>query len=262
MIELTVAMPMYLAKRIVWLPFESLIRQKDIDFEWEIVAAEEQNTETFGEIEIEKYRENLEKIGCKRIIYIPIQKHIPLPNKYKLIADNTSESSKIFIIQSADCYSQPKRLVQTYDIIAKQGYDWTFSNLGLFYNIKTEHTVLYDQTGLDAYRGLNMAAKTELIRQIVPQDLKKGIDKWLVSELARIKGKKSSLLIKTNDSEDYLYGLDTQGLNTISIKRYKKMLNRNSRFKKTRYRIQDILAPEVVERLLDCKQYCRKGFTI
>ncbi len=258
MIELTVVMPMFKSKYIAWLALESLIRQKNIGFRWEIIAAEETGNEAFGEVEFMKYKEALEKVHCKKITYIPLTTHILLPHKYVLMAKHIDPSSKVFVIQSADCYSQPNRLVQTYNIIVKENFDWTYSDIGLFYNIGTEHTALYDQRGRGKNRGLNMAVKTNLIKKAVPVKLQKGIDKWLVSQCASAKG--SQLLTKVNDSEDWIHGVDTQGLNTISIRRQKKMTSTKYGFFKTKQRIRNVLPSEIVSRLLECKKYCRKGF--
>lgn len=49
MIELTVAMPLYNSKYIAWLAMESLCRQKNVTFDWELIVSEEQNDEMYGE---------------------------------------------------------------------------------------------------------------------------------------------------------------------------------------------------------------------
>jgi len=48
MIEMSVVMPLYRAKFIGWLAFESLIRQKGIDFEWELIIMQEKNDEAMA----------------------------------------------------------------------------------------------------------------------------------------------------------------------------------------------------------------------
>jgi len=47
MIELTVGIPMFRSRHIGWLALESLCRQKDIDFKWELLIMEEE--ESLGE---------------------------------------------------------------------------------------------------------------------------------------------------------------------------------------------------------------------
>ena len=48
-IEFSVRMPMFRSKYIAWLALESLCRQKGVNFEWELITAEEQvGKEVFG----------------------------------------------------------------------------------------------------------------------------------------------------------------------------------------------------------------------
>ena len=48
MIEASVTLPLFRSQYIAWLQLESLCRQQDVDFEWELLIAEEQGDETIG----------------------------------------------------------------------------------------------------------------------------------------------------------------------------------------------------------------------
>ncbi len=70
MIELSVCAPFFRAKYIGWLALESLCRQKDINFEWELIISEEMFDEAMGKDVIMKYKSRLEDLGCVRLKYI------------------------------------------------------------------------------------------------------------------------------------------------------------------------------------------------
>lgn len=53
-VALTCALPMYRAKDIGWLGLESLCRQEDIDFAWELIIMEEEQ-ECFGKANVLAY---------------------------------------------------------------------------------------------------------------------------------------------------------------------------------------------------------------
>jgi hypothetical protein len=78
---------MFRSKYIGWLPLESLCRQEDVDFEWELIIAEEENDESFGFENIKNYTDRLKASGCIKIEYLGLKKWIPLSRKYKLLAD-------------------------------------------------------------------------------------------------------------------------------------------------------------------------------
>jgi len=145
MIELSVVVPLFRSKYIAWLALEGLCRQEGVDFEWELVIAEEIFEESFTEESINGYRKPLSEIGCTNIVYIPLKKWIPLSKKYKLLADNCSESSKIFATCAADMYPPPKRLKTQYDFFNKdQKLDWCASARTISYDIATERIYLHD----------------------------------------------------------------------------------------------------------------------
>jgi hypothetical protein len=119
MIELSVVIPMYRAKHIGWLPFESLVRQQGINFEWELIIAEEIKEQPFGEVKTLEYKSRLEKLGCVDFKYIGLENWITLGEKLHLLVNNCDENSKVFVWHSADYYSAPLRLATHYEVFEK-----------------------------------------------------------------------------------------------------------------------------------------------
>ena len=82
-IKLSVTLPIYRSKHIIWITFESLMKQKNINFNWELIIIQERLEPYISYDEIEtKYLDNLIKIGLKRIVYIEIKNWIPLSKKW------------------------------------------------------------------------------------------------------------------------------------------------------------------------------------
>ena len=101
-IELSIALPMYRSENIAWLVFESLARQKDIDFSWELLVAEE-TEQAFGPDSIKKYADRLQQIGCNRIEYYSLNSWVPLSQKWHHLAGKSSNTN-CFLLAAADVY--------------------------------------------------------------------------------------------------------------------------------------------------------------
>ena len=172
----TVGLPMFKAERIGFLALESLARQQDIDFSWELIVIEE-TEEAFTESRLRKYEDRLNKVGCLRIVYKSLEDWIPLSLKWLQIADEASATSNLLLLQAADCYSQPKRLKQTMDILQSENCDWVQSPIGAFFDITTGNISLFDYELVKPFpkpyrrfikhpTALNMALRLDLLRQI------------------------------------------------------------------------------------------------
>ena len=255
MIELTVGLPMFRCKHIGWLALESLCRQQNINFEWELIVIEEtsESYEPFGKEEVLKYKERLEKIGCKRIEYIPLGKWIPLSRKWKILGQNSSESSKIFVIHAADCFSYNTRLIESFDLIVNKDYDFISSLIGPFYDILTEKAMLFDMTKKLRIGGLNMSIKPYFIRNLPDETKRKGIDSWIINNMQKLKSNYRTCHIFTPNC---VYGVDTQGLNNISIKRRRLMDTRKDIYTKP-VDIRKHIPEDILNKLKECKKFSR-----
>jgi hypothetical protein len=238
MIELSVMLPMYRCKYIGWLSLTSLCRQKDIDFEWELIVAEEQDDLYHG---LEGWEECLESAGCTRILYMPLDKHISLGEKYYKLIRATSSTSKSIVLQDADVYAYPTRLKQTYEVFKDPGSpEWFKNDKCIFYDIYTEHVAPYTYTNKSPQGCWISMSRDRAYSHIVNQVKVRGLNKWLYRVL-------SPKEVVTSE-EGWKYGLHTHGFNNISIKRRSRILSRNSSFN-----LEDIIPPDVSKRLKELK---------
>lgn len=246
---ITVALPAYNSKGIIWLAIESLIRQEKVTFDWELIIIEEKkNGNTFKDYE--QYVERLEDAGCTRFVHIGLDEWLPLPQKWKRAAELASETSVGYILHAADCYSQPNRLQETYKFIVENGFDWFDYRQGIFYNILTKEHIVYHDKFNKYLTGLNMATRTRHVRNLPLNSRKKGIDGWMYRV---IKPRKVKKLFNNSN----LNGCDTDGFNNISKKR--RLFYRdpeNAPFKKrpfisTNEHIENRLPSDIVERLYE-----------
>ena len=174
MIEYSVCLPMFRAKYIAWLAFESLCRQKDVEFDWELIIAEEQTEEVFGRKNVFDYEDRLKQVGCHRIHYIPLQKWIPLAKKECLLFNNCSEESKYMRTQAADCYSSPHILAESYKILRNNPkIDWfECKPYIIFYDIETGTAKMVSS------KGYVPSVKLKIAKGIKSSPIRRGCDTW------------------------------------------------------------------------------------
>ena len=209
---LTVALPIYRCKDIIWLVMEALCRQKNIDFDWEILSIEEQDGQV-GIGTLSAYADRLKAIGCKRFVHWSIDKWMPLSKKWYNIAHVMSQTSLCFLLQGADDFPQPYRLKETCDIFQSGSPDWVRTPLGLFYDIASGAVALLERNGC----GRDMAIRAELIKKLPFRDKARSVDHWIYYSLQA--AKKSSLKVFINKTSRWTEGFCTAGLNNISRER-------------------------------------------
>lgn len=214
-IKLTIALPMYRAQDIAWCALESLCEQVGIDFGWELIVAEEKYPLPFGRDKVFSYEERLRKVGCHKILYLPIESWIPLSAKWHLIAEHSSES-ELFLLQAADFYNSPKRLKSTYDIYKKTKANWIKCNVNLFYNIKTG--TVYTAPGKKI--GTNIAFETKNAKRIPLINKKRGIDNWIYGIISSICG--GGFIVAVNNIDNWEYSFNIHGLNNLSNRKFNK----------------------------------------
>ena len=256
MIKATVGLPMYRSEEIAEISLESLCRQENIDFEWELLIIEEKE-KSFGSKKINKFLPKLKDVGCTRLEYYSIEKWIPLSMKWYHLAKSASSTSECFLLKAADCFSQPDRLRETVSIfLNNEEVDWVQSKRGYFYDIGSESITLFnhDLCFIQSQNGkiphpcaLNMAARTNLLNKIKPSSVRKSVDSHIFRELTSIK--QSPLNVGWLESSKWKKGLDTHGLNNISRKRG-TMIKRNiPPFEESSINLSDIV-PEDIENFL------------
>ncbi len=263
-IELSVALPMFRAKYIGWLPLEGLIRQEDVDFEWELVVAEELNDETFGEKNIRAYEDRLKAVGCVKIVYKGLDKWIPLSNKWVLLANMCDENSRILVLHAADNYSAPLRLARHCEVFTDSNVCLHIPSKAIYYNISTEKIILHD-TNMTKRKD-DCAARamlTDVVRRMSKSGRRNGVDGWLRGAAKSVcKSNKITFgIFFDKENNDWQYGLNTYGLNNII--RREEFIKLRPPFKKCSIDINKTIPKEVLDKLKDCKKFVnkhKKGF--
>lgn len=180
---ITVGLPMYNSNQIAWLALEGLCGQKT-EANWELIICEEVNENSCDVNFIKKYRDRLIKAGCVRIKYIRLESWVNLPTKWRLIANEASESSKFLVLQGSDDYSDSERLERSYTAIVKNSYDWYDEQFGYFYDLALKQLIEFDKELIqsDSWRtGVNMAIRIDLVKKLPETDITRGVDTFLYS---------------------------------------------------------------------------------
>lgn len=249
---LTIGLPLWRARPIVWLALESLARQRDAP-PWELIVVEEARAEadpaglhapTYDLLA--SWENSLHAAGCVRVCYVPLPRWVPLSLKWLRAAREASAGSMGFILQAADCYSPPRRLRETFALL-REGATWVRSPRGYFYDILTGDMGLYDQGLTDHPGGLNMAVRLDLVQRARPFEQARGVDGALFRATAAALG--ASHRTAENRSEDWTRGLDTHGLNTISRGRRSRMRLGRAPFRAVAMPLRRIMPPPIAARL-------------
>jgi hypothetical protein len=221
---MTVALPLYRAELIAWLALESLCRQDGAPVPWELVVAEERGEHSFGNERLAAYRHRLEAAGCARVTYLPLEQWIPLSRKWRMLAEASSEQSKVFVLQAADCYSPPKRLLRTWEIseaaagIQRRSVapDWVQSHTHVLHDLTSGRTVVYRNDAMLC--GADMACRTEIVRDLPDSHVEVGVDTWMIKQADFWCGAHMArpLRVGWNETDDWRYGVNVSGLNNIS----------------------------------------------
>ena len=261
-IELSVAIPMFRAKYIGWLPLEGLIRQKNINFKWELVIMEELKDETFGEKNIRAYEERLKKVGCVRVLYKGLKNWIPLSNKWVGLANMCDTHSRIFVPHAADNYSSPLRLSRHYEVFKNDKVHMHIPTKAIYYNISTGKTILHDTSLVG--RKDDCAARamtTDAVRRLPKIGKRAGVDGWLRVAVRDVIGKGVFKIFFDKENNNWKSGLNTYGLNIIMNRKEFKTLK--PPFTKCPIKIENNIPKDVLVRLNKCKELVKnhkRGF--
>ena len=217
-VQLTVGLPLYRAGAIAWLALESLCRQVGVEFYWELLVAEEQSAPRLAWSGLAPYVERLRRVNCIDVRYVPLSEWIPLAKKWRLLGQRAVPSSRVFVLQAADCYSPPHRLERTMELFRSEGADWVQSHTHVLYNLSDGKHVLYRRPTDRMPVGAQMALRTDLARQLPESNQTAGIDHWFFRSCeANVKAKEGrAMRIVWNETDDWRYGLNVNGLNNIS----------------------------------------------
>ena len=239
-ILMTVALPLKGMQKIVWLALESLRRQEEPSFPWELIVYDD-NADSAKVVE--SFTGKLP--GCSRIVYrslIPkvegrkvgrreLKGTIPLIDKWVAIGGEASPSSVGYVLQAGDVYSPPRMLINHFENFKDKECIYSTYPKGLFYDIGSKRSILYDGYESRApakhlvNMHLHMAVRTSALKLVrpsfAPKEKNKHIDAYIrryISKELRIDERKEKVIydVLKIDLEDWKYGLNTDGFNTIS----------------------------------------------
>lgn len=251
---LTVALPMYKSENIGWLPLESLIRQQNVDFEWELIIAEEKTKDRFGKKRVMKYEERLKDSGCIDIKYKSLKDWISLPNKLISIANMSNEKSEVFLIQAADNYSHPTRMNETHNSLVNENYDLVGYPYNYMYLIN-ENRIYFNSRIKNNKRVYGLSTKTSHFKKLPKTDKNKGIDGWLVKNLKKIYENKGLNFIHSNFWQQ---GFNTHGFHTISFDRYNMLKKEQKGIKQVSNDVMQNWPDDIIKKLQNIKNLTRK----
>lgn len=238
----TVALPIYNNKDICWLALEGLARQENSG-DWELIACEEQNGNHCGVELFEEYKERLFKAGCKRIVYLPvIEGRFFLSDKWKYIAQFAK--GEIFLLQGSDDYSDPRRIYESKKAY-NEGYDW-FHVPRFYVYLKNYGVYEYNDDNKYLCVGTCKGTKTEYVKRCDNQQVKKGVDGWMLKNVVRMRGEEFKV---KHIAYDEYKGMGTTGFNTISLHRDMHMMGLMYPYKKMDKELIDILPLKVALKL-------------
>lgn len=217
-VDVTVALPLsfYKCANIGWFSLEGLCRQQVAirdkldrwtgrNVEWELIILEEDAAEynPFGYDRVIKFEKRLHRAGCKAVKYFTLAEHLSLIEKWLKIA--SIANGRIFIIQSPHHYSQPMRLIETYELMKDKNADWCYRDKGYFH--KNGNKILYEYTRHGEDVGLDLACLTELVKQVKADNGIEAADhsQWLYQSLKQVKDGK--LITVKNKSPHWKKGL-------------------------------------------------------
>tara|TARA_R110002126_G_scaffold141639_2_gene286755 strand:- start:4881 stop:5669 length:789 start_codon:yes stop_codon:yes gene_type:complete len=254
MTQLTVGLPMYRSNLTAYAAFESLASQKNVDFEWELLIIEEEQG-AYGLDNIREFVPRLKEVGCTRLEYVATQKWVHLSHKWKKLAEMSSDSSSCFLLKAADCYSQPYRLKETYDIFTQDpGTDWVQSTKGYFYQLELQKLSTFNHAspGYAHQCALNMSLRTDLLKRSRPAATN-SVDRDLINAARTANG--GEIKVVWNDSENWQLGVDLDGISNFSRDRKILIDQGITPFEDTEAVLSDVVSAEMLEFIGSLEQY-------
>ncbi len=254
------ALPLFNAKNIAWLALESFARQRDIDFEWELVVAEEQDGNHFGKDKVSKYAERLKDVGCAEIKYLPLKTWIPLGQKWKYIADNASSESRGYLCHSADGFAQPYWIREVYDKLIKEEYNHVaYPHIYVYY--VPDHKVFqhthFTKNNDRGCKALSFAFDIKYIRGLPYFTKRKGIDGWLHksvrAQALNDKGYRFTFVLGDN----WKKGFNTHGFHTLSMGRARRFHGKNYPEVALNFALEN-WPKDIIDRLISIKHKAKR----
>jgi hypothetical protein len=182
-----------------------------------------------------------------------------------MLINQCDENSRIVALNAADILSPPKRLITTYNAFEGDKIDWFKMQKTIMYNITTGDVVLYDTTQFpDRQDSACPARSLEVMRLLPKTTRRKGIDTWIHQkflETVQQVFERPRIRFHHDGSENWKYGLNTFGLNNISLNRGHRMQmvgHKDSFFVECPVDIRKTIPPEILGKLRSVRRHIRK----
>lgn len=253
-IDISVTVPMLQAKYIGWLVLESLARQQEVNFGWELIIAEEIEHDPMGWDEISTYTSRLKQAGCVDIRYIALDEWIPLGTKVTNLIRSMHPEASIWMNVDADQYLPPLYLKRAWSAILQDGTDCYITPKWILYEIVTERSHLYDVTDMPMrYDQPVVTIRREFAEQI---DLTDSLNcgPRILERGKQYQGR--NRIVRFDTSDNWKYGLNTTGFNTCTTAR--PFSGTDPPYYPCNVDITETIPAEVLQQLKDSKQYLGK----
>jgi hypothetical protein len=252
---LSIVLPLFRAGDIAWFHLESLTRQKEVDFDWELIIIEEDFENPFGWNNICQYKPKLRLVRCKKIKYFSLDKWIPLSAKWYFLFQETSPNSKIVCASAADTYSPPLRLKKQLKIFADKGYDWYKLDKHVVFDIETQKHALF-QVQPGRTDGLCRTFSRDLALTLPLKYKKKHVDSWTYKNL-------NPQNVFVDESTLWRTAVNVNGLNNLSMHRKDALTKmKHPHYKTCCGDIKNHLPLDVVDKLKKCKEKIKAHKTL
>lgn len=253
-IDISVSVPMLQVKYIGWLVLESLARQQEIDFWWELIIMEETEYDPMGWDEISTYLPRLMEIKCAAVEYKPLKEWIPLGTKVTNSIRSMHQESSIWMNIDADQYLPPLYLKRVWDAIMRDGADCYITPKWILYEIVTERTHLYDVTDMpERFDQPVVTIRREFAEKI---DLNGSLNcgPRILQRGKQYNGRKR--IMRYDESNNWKYGLNTTGFNTCTTAR--PFSGTDPPYYPCNVDITKTIPAEILHKLKDMKQHLGK----
>ncbi|KKL04259.1 hypothetical protein LCGC14_2617860, partial [marine sediment metagenome] len=244
---LSVVIPYYRAGFIGWVPFESLIRQEGVNFNWELIILEEGFDNPFGYKRMVAYWDRLKAVGCCRLKYIQLKQWLPLSGKWYYLIQSIDTNSQVVCFNSADIYMSHKRLAAQFKILSKPEYNWYKLNGNLVYDIGSDSHVALRSLARGRADTCCRAAKSGLVKKLPLVWKKRSVDTWMFKALRGRAGNRIRFYYDQNGLEKDTVNIT--GLNNISHKRAARVRQVAPPFRKCCASLESHIPLSVVKRL-------------
>jgi len=250
---LSVVMPFFRAGWIGWLPLESLTRQQNVDFPWELIIIEENFENPLGWAGIMAYKKQLIKAGCVKILYIELKKWIPLSAKWFFMIRECSPSSSVVCFGGADVYFGAERLRKQYDVLTDGKHNWYKLAGNVVYDISLGKHV--KKIGFQKERGDTACrACTKQLAECLPLvPLKRGVDGWMYNTLQA-----QGMVAFYDQGDMWKDTINVNGLNNISFGRHNRIKLVTPPLELCCNKLTNHIPEEVVKKLESAKSRVRK----